>query len=109
VKTVEAKKFHCRTCTVDQRTLFCNDAVVATATTQVVLDQHQTFYARLLRNSFAMIFSAKNYASLTCFNKVAPKNCRGPVFSETRCRLLDLASCEPVRDMSATSGVVAQW
>jgi len=41
VKTV---KIHCRTGTVNQHELFCNDAVVATATTHIVIDQYQTFY-----------------------------------------------------------------
>jgi len=31
-----------------------------------------------------MIFSAKNYASMASFEKVMPKNCRGPFFT-TRC------------------------
>jgi len=39
----DRKKLHCWTCLVDQHALFCSDAVVAIATTQVVLDQYQTF------------------------------------------------------------------
>jgi len=35
--------------------------------------------ARLVDNSF-MIFSAKNYASQACFNKVTLRNCKGLVF-----------------------------
>jgi len=57
--------------------MFCDDAVVAMATTQVVLDQ--TSQARLVGNSF-VIFSAKNYASPACFGKVMPNNHRVPFF-----------------------------
>jgi len=59
--------------------LFCNDAMVAIATTQVVLDLNRTFKAKLVDNGF-MIFSAKNYLQPSCFGKVMPKNRRGPVF-----------------------------
>jgi len=45
------------------------DAVVAIATTQVVLNQYHTFYARLVGNSF-VIFSVKNYAPQACVAKV---------------------------------------
>jgi len=37
------KKIHCRTCAIDPHALFCNDAMVAITTTQVVLDQYKTF------------------------------------------------------------------
>jgi len=49
------EKTDCRTCMVDGA-LFCNDATVAIATTQVILDLYQTFYAQLVGNTFT-IFS----------------------------------------------------
>jgi len=68
----DCKKLHCRIYVADRHALFCNDAVVALATTQVVLSQNQTFWARLVGNSF-MIFSARNYASPACVGKVMLK------------------------------------
>jgi len=52
--------------------LFCNDAMVATATLQVVLDLYQTFHTKLVGNSFS-IFSAKNYPHQLVLAKLCQK------------------------------------
>jgi len=63
--------------------LFCNDAMVAIATTQVILDLNQTVYAKLVGNSF-LIFSAKSFHNGLVLAQLCQKIV-GVRFFETRC------------------------